>query len=303
MENVLVSGGCGFIGSAVVEQLLKNNKNVIILRKSDKPLSRIRENKIDGARRISIDLANSEELLSSGIQIDTCYHFAWDGISGEALSDIDRQYRNIRYCYNLQKTVARMGCKRFIGAGSIGQLELKHEKCLAGRERYYKCAKDACEDFCRTNADELGIDFIWPLITNSYGVGEESNRFVNYMIKELLRENDLPVSEGKQFYDFVYIDDVAKAFYLIGEYGHTGKRYIVGSGEAKRHREWIEPVPGYLQSEGRLQFGKYASADIFLEKKDFDILELVQDTGYQPKVSFEEGIKKTAEYMIENGIS
>ena len=62
-------------------------------------------------------------------------------------------------------------------------------------------------------------------------------------------------------------------------------------------------MPGYLQSEGRLQFGKYASADIFLEKKDFDILELVQDTGYQPKVSFEEGIKKTAEYMIENGIS
>ena len=52
-----------------------------------------------------------------------------------------------------------------------------------------------------------------------------------------------------------------------------------------------------------VQFGKYASADIFLEKKDFDILELVQDTGYQPKVSFEEGIKKTAEYMIENGIS
>lgn len=299
MENVLVTGGTGFIGSAVVECLIKNKKNVYILTKEEKELSHIREKKIKDAQCIFIDLKNIRDLKSTGIQVDTCYHFAWDGIAGQALSNIERQYNNIKYCYELEKTLSQIGCKRFIGAGSFGQLELKHKKCLTDKEKYYKCAKDACEDFCKTYSYELGIDFLWPLITNCYGAGEESNRFINTMVKELLMGNDFPVSEGNHFYDFVYIDDVAEAFYLIGEYGKVGKRYVIGSGEAKRHRDWIEPVPSYLHSKGKLRFGEYTFSGVFMEKCDYDISELSKDTGYRPKVSFKDGITKTAKYILK----
>lgn len=300
MKSVLVTGGTGFIGSAVVELLIKNNVTVYVMTKSKKALSPLRQEKINGAQCIYLDLKNVDSLLSTGIHIDTCYHFAWDGISGEALSDIDKQYNNIKYCYQLLKTVSLMGCKKFIGAGSFGQLELKNEKSLTDKERYYKCAKDACENFCKTIANDLKIDFIWPLITNCYGVGEESRRFVNTMINELLKGKDFSVSEGRQYYDFVYIDDVAEAFYLIGEYGKSGKRYVIGSGNAKRHREWIESVPGYLCSTGKLKFGQFMFDGIYMDKRSYDITDLVQDTGYKPKISFEQGIKMTAEYILEN---
>lgn len=297
MENILVTGGSGFIGSALVDYLVRNGKNVIILRKDNKSLSIIRKKKIERATVININLSQISELTELNLHIDTCFHFAWNGITGAALSDWRIQLDNVRYICELMKTVAKMECKRFIGAGSFGQLELKKEVYLKGRENFYKCAKDSCEDFGRTLSGELGMEFIWPLITNCYGVGEESDRFINSLLKRLIRNEDVAVSEGTQLYDFVYIDDVARAFYLIGEHGKNGKRYLIGSGEAKQHREWIEKIPQFIGSTGKLKFGEYKYSGIYLEKKDFDITDLVEDTGFIPVISFEEGIKRTASYL------
>lgn len=300
MENVLVTGGSGFIGSALVEYLVNNGKSVTVLRKNHTPLSGIRKKKLSGATVIYIDLKQISRLTELDLHIDTCFHFAWDGISGAALSDWKNQLDNIEYCCELLRTVGHMGCKRFIGAGSFGQLELTRKSYLKGRENFYKCAKDACENFCRTLAGELGIDFIWPMITNCYGVGEESNRFINFLLKRLINNEDVAVSEGTQLYDFVYIDDVARAFYLIGESGKSGKRYVIGSGEAKQHRAWIEQIPRLIGSTGNLKFGEYKYDGIYLDKKELDITDLVEDTGFSPLISFEEGIQMTARYIKES---
>ncbi|MBD5555756.1 MAG: NAD(P)-dependent oxidoreductase [Roseburia sp.] len=297
MENVLVTGGSGFIGSALVEYLVNNGRKVTVLRKNRTPLSDIREKKLSGATVIYIDLKQISQLEELDLQIDTCFHFAWDGISGSALSDWKTQLYNVEYCCELLRAVGRMGCKKFIGAGSFGQLELTRKSYLKGRENFYKCAKDSCENFCRTLAGELGIDFIWPMITNCYGVGEESNRFINSLLKRLIKNEDVAVSEGMQLYDFVYIDDVAKAFYLIGEYGKNNKQYVIGSGQAKPHREWIEPIPKLIGSSGNLKFGEYKYDGIYLKKEELDITELVHDTGFAPSVSFEKGIRMTADSL------
>lgn len=299
MKNVLVTGGSGFIGSALVEYLVNNGKQVFVLKRSCTSLSDLREKKLHGATTLCMDLKHISQLAELDFQIDTCFHFAWDGISGTALSDWKTQLYNIEYCCELLKTVGQMGCKKFIGAGSFGQLELNGDSYLKGRENFYKCAKDSCENFGRTLAGELEIDFIWPMITNCYGVGEESNRFINSLLKRLIKNEDVAVSEGTQLYDFVYIDDVVRAFYLIGEYGKSGKCYVIGSGKAKRHREWIEQIPRLIGSTGQLKFGEYIYEGIYLEKKDFDITSLVEDTGFSPLISFEEGIRMTALYLKE----
>jgi len=300
MDNVLVTGGSGFIGSALVEVLVQNGKKVIVLRKESTQLSEIRKEKLAGASVVYAHLNQISRLLDLNLHIDTCFHFAWDGISGDALSDWQKQLENVRLCCELMQTVKKMGCQRFIGAGSFGQLELKQKSFLKGRENFYKCAKDSCENFCRTLAGELEMDFIWPMITNCYGVGEESNRFINFLLKKLIRNEDVAVSKGMQLYDFVYIDDAARAFYCIGEYGKSGKNYLIGSGNAQKHRDWIEPIPQWIGSKGILKFGEYKCNGIYLENEDFDITDLVEDTGYKPLVSFEEGIRLTASYLKNN---
>ena len=81
-----------------------------------------------------------------------------------------------------------MGCQKFVGAGSISQRELLEKTDQLSqydKHRVYKTAKQACEYMGRSVAQEHGITFIWPLITNIFGVGEFSNRLINSMIQLL----------------------------------------------------------------------------------------------------------------------
>ena len=61
-------------------------------------------------------------------------------------------------------------------------------------------------------AADIGIDLVWAEITNAYGVGELSPRFVNTTIRKIIHGEPLQFTAGTQNYDFVYIDDVARAF-------------------------------------------------------------------------------------------
>lgn len=300
MKNILVTGGTGFIGSALIERLSKEHYNITVLTRKKRELEGVRRGRLSKATIIELDLSEISKLLDYDVSFDTCYHFAWNGIAGDDLQNEKIQLENVQYCMDLIRVLAKVGCNKFIGAGSFGQLELSFREPIKGRERYYKCAKAACENFGKIVAKENEVEFIWPLITNSYGVGEQSNRFINTILKKLIQDEDIGVSDGKQLYDFIYIDDLIEAFYLLGENGKSGRHYLIGSGSAKKHRDWIEHIPEMIQSKGKLKFGEFEYDGVYLEKKDFDISELVEDTGFSIQVPFEEGIRRTARYIQEN---
>ena len=112
------------------------------------------------------------------------------------------------------------------------------------------------------------------------------------------------LSEGYQNYDFIYIDDVSNAFYLIGERGIDGTNYIIGSGIVKPLKEYIQIVGdianSYIHSNIKLGFGNINTNAVFLPEYCFDISQLEKDTGFTPCVSFEEGIRITVDWIFHN---
>lgn len=113
------------------------------------------------------------------------------------------------------------------------------------------------------------------------------------------------LSAGKQNYDFLHIADVAHAFYLIAEKGINGTNYIIGSGEAKPLREYLEVV-GKIANDTMgtaipLGFGEITSNVVYLPKSVFSISQLVEDTGFSPTITFEEGIKRTVNWIVGQG--
>lgn len=77
------------------------------------------------------------------------------------------------------------------------------------------------------------------MITNAYGVGEFSPRFVNTTLRKIIDGEPLRFTAATQNYDFVYVSDVAKAFYLVAKNGKPFREYMIGSGDAKPLKQFI----------------------------------------------------------------
>ena len=302
MKRAIVCGGAGFVGSAVVKELLANHVEVAVIVRPGF-LEKMEQSRLAGLD-VTVLECNIKDIGQIKKQIknpgfDVWYQFAWDGLSGEPLVDYTTQIMNIKWVMDAIVTAAELGCKKFVGSGSITQFELLVNGTgdLYDKQRIYKTAKMACEHMGYSVASEYKIEFIWPIITNIYGPGEFSPRLINSMIRNLLSGKHQYLSEGKQYYDFIYISDAAKAFRLIGEYGKSKRSYTIASGTVKPLRELLTELAALVAPKTKLVFGEFPFKGISLPKEIYSIRELQEDTGFVPEISFADGIRRTMEWI------
>jgi nucleoside-diphosphate-sugar epimerase len=146
-------------------------------------------------------------------------------------------------------------------------------------------------------AADIGIDLLWPMITNAYGVGELSPRFVNSTLRKIIHGEPLQFTAATQNYDFIYVTDVAKAFYLVAKHGKPFSEYMIGSGGAKPLREFILEMQQALAPDVTPIFGDIPFTGIDMPLSTFDITALREDCGFEAEVSFAEGTRLTLEWL------
>ena len=302
MERAIVCGGAGFVGSALVRELVRQGVETWVI---------VRQGFADRNRRLEglpvhlvfcdLDqIARVPELVDR--PIDVWYQLAWDGLFNEPLLDYRRQIANIQFVMDAIVAARRIGCRKFVGSGSISQYELtvpEGRHAVGDTHTIYKTAKLACEYMGEGVAQQQGIDFIWPIFTNIFGAGETSNRLINSMIRNLLAGKRQSLSEGNQIYDFIYITDAARALYLIGEKGKPGGHYVLAGGDAKPLKEFLKTLRDIVDPGAELGFGEMAFNGIYLPAELYSIEELTRDTGFRPEVPFPEAIRLTAAWIKE----
>ena len=104
-----------------------------------------------------------------------------------------------------------------------------------------------------------------------------------------------------QNYDFVYVSDVAKAFYLVAEKGKPFCEYMIGSGNARPLKEFILEMVAACGPESKPLFGDVPFTGTNMPLNVFDISDLKNDTGFAPSVSFAEGCRRTMNWLKEIG--
>lgn len=303
MKRAIVTGGAGFVGNAVVRELLHHHTEVwAIVRPGFS--ARLRDSRLDGlaVHLVECDLREISKLPSiiEERRFDAWYQFAWDGLFGSNLLDYHQQIANIEWVLDSINAAKSLGCSKFIGSGSISQYELgmkNGEGDPGDKHRIYKAAKLACEHMGRSVASLVGIQFIWPIITNIYGVGERSPRLINSMIRNLQMGKHQSLSEGNQYYDFIYITDAAKAFRLIGELGQENRTYVIASGQVQPLKNFLIVLRDIVAPGTKLGFGELSFNGIYLPPEVYSTAQLYEDTGFLPDISFEEGIRCTAQWL------
>lgn len=302
MKKVILTGATGFVGNAVLRELIKNNIYVIAVSRSENPKN-IPDSSL--VRYISCDLSEMETLKDkiADRDIDTFYHFAWNGSAGVARANTNLQLQNAQWTIDSLNVAKKIGCNRFVAAGSI----MEHETIAAGYTQgnrpglgyIYGSGKLVAHTMAMSVAASIGIDLIWAEITNAYGVGELSPRMVNTTLRKIIKGENPQFTAGTQNYDFVYIDDVARAFYLIGKNGKPFNDYLIGSSTAKPLKEFLLEMKNSVAPDLDFIFGDVPFTGINLPLEKYDCKKTEEDTGFKAEISFAEGTKRTINWLKE----
>lgn len=297
MENVIITGGSGFVGSNAVKYFLSQGCKVLCVDRTEKsPFE------AEGLIYLQSDVFNTEELKSKlPCGYDTFIHFAWAGSAGSARVDYNLQMKNALMTVECLKVAKEIGCTRFVCAGSIMEYEVEAaihtQGSHPGMGYIYGMGKHIAHCMCKSVAANIGIELVWPMITNAYGVGELSPRFVNTTLRKIINGEPLQFTAATQNYDFVYVSDVAKAFYLIAKNGKPFCEYMIGSGRARPLKEFILEMQQTLAPEATPVFGDIPFTGTNMPLSTFDVSETEKDTGFKAEIGFAEGTRMTMEWL------
>ena len=127
---------------------------------------------------------------------------------------------------------------------------------------------------------------------------------ISQTLRKMLAGQKAEFTPGEQVWDYLYSGDAARAMLLLAQKGKSGKVYVLGSGEARRLREYIEVMAkeaaDFTGRESAIAFGEVPYGENQVMFLSADLEELCKDTGFVPEVSFAEGIRETMHAIQTN---
>lgn len=305
MKKVIITGAGGFIGKSLVEYLLKKNICVVGIDINDNNLLDLKNNINFRFINASFENYDNLEKTINDTEFDIFYHFAWDGVFGTPFKDYALQLSNTKYACDAIKIAINLKCKKFVLAGTMNQFETLDYMTRADIEPRYTCiyatSKIAADMICKTIAFNEGIEFNSGLIAMAYGENNKSMMIPNVVMKSLNEGISPKLTEGKNLYDMMYIDDICYAFYCIGKSGINLKDYYIGhkKEDLRTFKEWMQEIRDIINPNVELKFGEYPEAAKFDYNK-INTHELYDDTEFQIISDFHESIIKTKNWLKEN---
>lgn len=295
IRRAVVNGPLGTVGMALVNNLLlKGIETLAVCYPGDKRI----EDLPAGANVIECDMRDIHRLTRyiSGT-VDAFFHLAWMGTIGPGRDDAALQTENIKCAVEAVKTAKELGCNVFVGVGSQAEHGRIEGKVTADAPCFpntgYGIAKLCAGQLTRLACSQLGIRHEWARILSAYGPGDGPLSVIPTMLDKLLKGEKPALTKGEQQWDFCFSGDVAEALYCMAVSGKDGKIYPVGSGKTKTLKEYFEIVRDAIDPDLSLGIGELPYKENQVMWLQADLTPLMADTGFKPKISFEEGIRIT----------
>ena len=299
MKRAIITGATGAVGTALVKELITNNVETLVLcREGSRRNHQIPDHPLVTRKHCSLDqLASIEN--DTGKNYDVFYHFAWMGTTGASRNDLYLQNQNVQYALDAVGAAKRFGCDTFIGAGSqaeYGRVEgVLRPDTPAFPEMGYGIGKLCAGQMTREYAHQLGLKHIWVRILSIYGPNDGKQIMVMSTIAKLQVGETPQFTKGEQLWDYLYSGDAAGAFRLLGENGHDGKVYVLGSGSARPLAEYIKDIRDVVNPNAEIALGAIPYSPKQVMHLEADIHDINNDTGWLPSTQYKTGIKKIIE--------
>ena len=302
IRKAAVTGGSGGVGTALIQKLLSENVEVTVFQRKDSK----RKNNLPVHRLLKIEYCSLEELKDycpKETGYDVFFYLGWANTQREMRDNIDEQNKNVIYsCYAVE-AARKMGCHTFIGAGSQAEYGRSEKSLdadtLCEPETAYGVMKLCACYTTKILCERYHIRHIWTRILSGYGKFDNPDSMLISNIINSIEKKPLAFSKAEQIWDFVYMDDIASAMFLLAQSEKSGGIYPIGSGEARPLKEYIDILCEKLGENPNEFIGKVPYLDKQIMHLEADISKLYRDTGWQPEISFEEGIERVIKFEKE----
>ncbi len=294
IKRAVITGATGAIGNALINELIKHNIEVLVIcRQGSERNSTIPKSEL--VEVVYCDISELYKMQATNKTYDVFYHLAWMGTTGEARNDMYLQNLNVKYALDALHLAKRLGCKKFIGAGSqaeYGRFEgVLTSKTPTNPENGYGIAKLCAGLMTLKEAEKTDIEHIWIRVLSVYGPFDTPNSMVASTINKLKQNISPEFTKGEQIWDYLHSFDAARAFYLVAEKGIGSKTYVLGSGKAMPLSRYIKIIGNIVNPDCEIKLGAIEYAKNQVMHLEADISELTFDTGFVPEIDFADGIK------------
>lgn len=306
MRTCLITGGAGFIGSHIVEALLRRGDRVRVF---DNLSTGRRANLTAVADRIEFvtgDVCDSGQVAAAVHGVDCVFHQA-------AIASVPRSVEHplethaacVTGTLNVLDQARRAGVKRVVYAASssaYGNLPFssKRETDLPEPLSPYAAAKLAGEMYCQAFFHTYGLETVCLRYFNVYGPRQDPSGPYSAVIpvfisKLLAGQRPVIFGDGQQSRDFAYVENVVSANLLAAEKPRIGGRtFNVGSGRSVSLLDLLAALNRILGTSVTPVFEPARTGDV--RDSLADITQTVSDLGYVPAIDMEEGLRRTASY-------
>lgn len=306
-RTYLVTGGAGFIGSNIVEELVRQNERVKVI---DNFITGRRENLkafLDKIELIEGDIRDLGlmEKVSEGVDY-VIHQAAFRSVPKSIENPTLCNDANVRGTLNVLMAARKARIKRVVYASSssvYGNVEKfpQKEDFLPRPISPYGVSKLAGEYYCKVFTETFGLEVVSLRYFNVFGPRQNPeskySAVIPAFISKMIR-NERPIvdGDGKQSRDFTYVSNVVEANLkaAVGK-GIAGQVINVGCGESYSVLDIIKVLSQLLNSDIKPVFGPPRKGDV--RKTQADITKLKRLLGVSPKIRFEEGLKKTLEWF------
>ncbi len=329
MKKIIVTGGAGFIGSAVIRLLLAEGDHFVI-----------NVDKLTYAGNLESLASVADHPRYCFEQVDICDASAIDAVFTRhtpdgvihlaAESHVDRSISgpgefiqtNIVGTFNLLQAARtywnalpenKKPLFRFHHVstdevyGSLGETGLFTEQTAYQPNSPYSASKAASDHLTRAWHHTFGLPVVTTNCSNNYGPYHFPEKLIPLMILNALNGKPLPIyGKGDNIRDWLYVDDHARALRLVFERGQVGATYNIGGHNEKTNLDVVHTLCDVLD-ELRPQEKSYRTLITFVQDRPghdlryaIDASRIEQELGWKPQETFASGIRKTVQWYLDN---
>lgn len=301
MRKVLIIGANGFLGNKLTQYLLEKGIEIVAFVPIGFDYSNV--SCLPGVTSVEFSFGSLESLdhIEPIKGVETIYNMAWIGVNAKDRNNATLQLSNVQCNLEVAQYAKRNEILRLIVPGSAAQYACSG-RVIDGTgapapSDLYSAAKVATYYYLSTYCSLNGIDLIWPLVTSIYGTGRDDNNLLSYVIKSFLNGGKPSTTKLEQKWDYLHVEDLMVALYLLGQKGKGGKMYPVGSGEISTLREYVEIIRDAIDPTLPIGIGDIPYKNSKIDNQVLDITSLKEDTGFEPSISFSGGIQDVISFF------